>query len=122
MKPEVILEAGQDARSGARLRTRIVLVMALAAVVAVGWGVWRLFLRAPSPSAVCEHLEAVHAFPRMPISIGDQTPPSGTARQQCEWYYSATRKVRGFWGYGRVARCAIEAANGPDAELCEHGD
>jgi hypothetical protein len=108
MRADVLLDAGEDVRR--RRGTRIVLGIVVVGVIAVGWGVWRMFLWAPSPEALCDHHQENGLMPTMPEAIiGSRTPPprARTEREICEWYYTAMREAHGWWDYGRFGRCVM---------------
>src|SRR5688500_10003651 len=120
MRADVLLEPGENVRR--RGATRIVVGLVVVGVIAVGWGTWRMFFWAPSPETLCDHHQENGDMPRMPEAIvGSRTPPprSGTAREVCEWYYTAMRESLGRWDYGRLGRCVMRSEH-PSGITCLH--
>ena len=115
-----MLDPGENVRW--RWRSRIVMVVVVAVLSAIGFGAWRMLLWRPSPEALCDHHEELHAMPRIPESLEiclEKPPWSRTSRQQCEWYYGAMRRCFSWMRYGRVARCVMSADRYEDTIGCD---
>ncbi len=115
----------------ARYRWRIRLGTVLTVVVLGGSliAVWYLFLRAPGPRRVCEHVAHMRRqFPQeaerleealATLSMGDPPRASLTGNdQQCVWFFATEHKQLGFFGYGRLARCVTGAESPRELYPC----
>ncbi|MCH9687952.1 MAG: hypothetical protein K0V04_41365 [Deltaproteobacteria bacterium] len=103
-----------------RWRARLGTALAIMVIgISVGVG-WYYFVRAPSPRAVCDHVDALrHQFPAQasdieaavaPMAIGgSERAVNNTFDQVCMWYFTTEDKQRSFFDYGRLARCVTFA-------------
>ncbi|MCX4246211.1 hypothetical protein [Paraliomyxa miuraensis] len=102
----------------ARYRRRTLVGTVLAFVVIGGTlgVVWYFFVRAPSPRSVCDHVALLQrTFPQERARIADAMAPRGVSgagrpmssstEQACVWLFATEESQRGFFGYGRLARC-----------------
>lgn len=105
-----------------RYRWRARLGTALAAAVIAGsvGTVWYYFLRAPGPRSVCDHLARLRrSFPADAATIDETVATRAVSEaassvdpgrdQVCMWFFATEQKQRGFFGYGRLARCVTFA-------------
>jgi len=105
-----------------RYRWRNRLGTALSAVVigaALGT-VWYYFVRAPGPRSVCDHLAQLRrSFPADAPAIDEAVAPRAVSEaprpvdhgsdQACMWFFATEQRHRGFFDYGRLARCVTFA-------------
>ena len=103
-----------------RYRWRARLGTALATVVVAGTlgTAWYFFLRAPGPRSVCDHLARLRrTFPADAPAIDETVAPRAVSEaavdpgsdQACMWFFATEQNTRGFFDYGRLARCVTFA-------------
>lgn len=105
-----------------RYRWRVTVGTALAIMVIGGTlgVVWYYFVRAPSPRRVCDHVARLQrTFPQETQRIAEVMAPRGVSEtsrtiststdQACMWLFATEETQRGFFDYGRLARCVTFA-------------
>lgn len=99
-----------------RWRSRLGTVLAIAIVGTTLGTAWFFFVRAPSPRRVCDHVAWLQRnFPYESEGITEAMAPRGVSEaghpvsashdQACMWFFATEEKQRGFFDYGRLARC-----------------
>ncbi len=103
-----------------RWRSRLGTVLVTLTLAGVAGTVWYYFVRAPSPRSVCDHVARLRrdhpddapgldeAVAPRAVSEAPQ-PASPDVDQACMWLFTTEQKQRGFFGYGRLARCVTFA-------------
>lgn len=103
-----------------RWRTRAGTALAIVVIAATVGTVWYYFVRAPGPRSVCDHLAGLRrSFPADAPAIDEAVAPRGVSEpspavdhgsdQACVWFFTTEQKQRGFFDYGRLARCVTFA-------------
>ncbi len=103
-----------------RWRTRIGTALGTVVVAATLVTVWYYFVRAPGPRSVCDHLARLRQrFPEHAPAIDETVatravseasqPVAPGSDQVCMWYFATEQKQRGFFDYGKLARCVTFA-------------
>ena len=108
-----------------RWRMRLGSALVLMLLVSTVGVVWYFFVRAPSPTSLCEHVDALRrthpadspGFSEAMTPLAADSSALGSTHsdtQLCTWYFTTQHKERGFFEYGALARC-VGAAQSPSA-------
>jgi hypothetical protein len=103
-----------------RWRARLGTVLAIAVIAATLGTAWYYFVRAPGPRSVCDHLARLRrSFPADAPAIDEAValravsepsqPVDAGSDQACVWFFATEQRTRGFFDYGRLARCVTFA-------------
>lgn len=103
-----------------RWRARIGTALAIVIVGGTLGVVWYYAIRAPSPRRVCDHMAWLRrTFPEHSGQLTEAMAPRGVSEagrpvsassdQACMWFFVTERTQRGFFDYGRLARCVTFA-------------
>lgn len=80
-------------------------------VTAVLFALWWMFLRAPAPAALCDHIMDVtlREASDQSMSVESQARLVDTMREQCIQHKQDKLQLRGRIKYAAYARCVMEA-------------
>lgn len=96
------------------------LSLAVFALTTTLFAAWWLFVRAPSPPAVCEHIIAVtiHESQAQGMSMEAEAPLIESLRERCIQHKLDKIQLRGRIKYARYAKCVLESTAVSAIDAC----